>query len=78
MYKPAAPVNESEATMFGLGMQELVVILVIVTILFGAKRLPELAEGMGKAIKGFKKATLEDSESDSTPKKALNDDNQKA
>ena len=41
--------------MFGLGMPELLVILVIVIIIFGASRLPQLGEGLGKAIKGFKK-----------------------
>ncbi len=55
--------------MFGLGMQELVIILLIVLVLFGAKRLPELASGMGKAIKNFKKATNEPDEIDVTPKK---------
>lgn len=49
--------------MFGLGMPELLVILVIVVVIFGASRLPQLGEGLGKAIKGFKKGISETSES---------------
>jgi sec-independent protein translocase protein TatA len=41
----------------GLGMPELLVILVIVLIIFGAGRLPEIGAGLGKGIKNFKKAT---------------------
>jgi sec-independent protein translocase protein TatA len=41
--------------MFGLGMPELLVILVIALVIFGGSRLPQLGEGLGKAIKGFKK-----------------------
>jgi sec-independent protein translocase protein TatA len=48
--------------MFGLGTPELIVILVIVVILFGASRLPQLGEGLGKAIKGFKKGIAGDSD----------------
>ena len=42
--------------MFGLGMPELVVILVIALLVFGAGRLPEIGSSLGKAIKGFKEA----------------------
>lgn len=46
--------------MFGsLGFTELILILVIVLIIFGAGKLPQLGEGLGKAIKGFKKSVHE-------------------
>lgn len=46
--------------MFGsLGFTELVLILMIVLIIFGAGKLPQLGEGLGKAIKGFKKSVHE-------------------
>ena len=43
--------------MQGLGWTEVVVVLFLILLLFGAKRLPELARGFGKSIKEFKKAT---------------------
>ena len=55
--------------MFGLSMQELLVILVIVIVLFGATRLPEIGKGIGQAIKNFKKGMSESDEIDVTPKK---------
>ena len=53
--------------MFGLGATELIIILVIVVILFGARRLPEIGKGIGEAIKNFKKSTSEPDEIDVTP-----------
>jgi sec-independent protein translocase protein TatA len=48
--------------MFGIGMPELIIILVIIMIIFGAGKLPEIGAGIGKGIKNFKKATNEDEE----------------
>ncbi len=55
--------------MFGLGMPELIVILIIVLVIFGASRLPQLGEGLGKAIKGFKKGISDDKQQDQSEKK---------
>ena len=49
-----------------VGITELLVILAIVLLLFGSKKLPELADGMGKAIRNFKKGIQSDDE-DVTP-----------
>jgi sec-independent protein translocase protein TatA len=53
--------------MFGIGMPELIVILVIVVLIFGAGRLPEIGAGVGKAIRNFKKSIKELPEIDVTP-----------
>lgn len=45
--------------MFGIGMPELIVILVIILIIFGAGKLPEIGAGLGRGIRNFKKATKE-------------------
>ncbi len=43
--------------MFGLGMPELLIILVIILVIFGAGRLPEIGAGLGRAIRNFKDST---------------------
>ncbi len=48
--------------MFGMGWPELLLIFVAILLLFGAKRLPEIAQGLGKGIKEFRKAMKETTE----------------
>ncbi len=55
--------------MFGLGYQELLLIMVIVLILFGANRLPELARSLGSSIKEFKKGVTEVKDESASSKK---------
>ena len=57
----------------GLGMPELIIILVIILIIFGAGKLPQIGEGMGKAIRNFKKAT---SDKDEQEPKKIDEDKQ--
>ncbi len=49
------------------GMGELLIILVILVLVFGANKLPQLGEGIGKAIKNFKRGINHDDEIDVTP-----------
>jgi sec-independent protein translocase protein TatA len=53
----------------GIGMPELLLILVIVLIVFGAGKLPELGAGLGKGIKNFKKSVAETNEALESPEK---------
>lgn len=48
--------------MFGLGMQELVIISVVLLLVFGAAKLPEAGRGIGLAIRNFRRATVEPGE----------------
>jgi len=62
---------------FGMGFGELVLILIIVVVVFGATKLPQLGDGLGKAIKNFKRAVNAQNEIDVSPgagKKAELDD----
>src|SRR5713101_749844 len=59
--------------MFGLGYQELLVILVIVLVLFRAKRLPELARSLGSSLKEFKHGINEAKAEDTTPATSKDD-----
>ena len=54
--------------MFGIGTTELLIVAGIVLVLFGARRLPELGSGLGKAIKNFKAGISGKDEIDVTPK----------
>lgn len=55
--------------MFGLGITELLVIMLILLLVFGASRLPEIGGGLGKAIRGFKDSVTGKDAIDVTPKK---------
>ncbi len=46
--------------MFGLGFPELILILIIVFVIFGASRIPELGKGLGEGIRNFKKGMKDD------------------
>ena len=43
--------------MFGLGTPEIILIAIVILVLFGAKKIPELMKGLGKGVKEFKKAS---------------------
>ncbi len=63
-----AGLRAGEGSVFGLGFQELIIVLVIALVIFGGKKLPELGSGLGKAIREFKRGTSEPDEIDVTPK----------
>jgi len=60
--------------MFGFGMPELIVVLVIVLVVFGAGKLPEIGGALGKSIKNFKRATDGKDEIEVKPEKKPDDE----
>ncbi len=58
--------------MFGLGSTEVILVVLILVLLFGAKKIPELMKGLGSGIKEFKKASSIEEDND---KKEINDNN---
>lgn len=64
--------------MFGLGVTELIIILVIVLIVFGAGRLPELGDGIGRGIRNFRKSVKMPDEIDVTPKDEKSDEKERS
>ncbi len=58
--------------MFGLGTTEIILVVLVLVLLFGAKKIPELMKGLGSGIKEFKKASVNDEDEE---KKELKDSN---
>ena len=63
--------------MFGIGMPELIIILIIILIIFGAGKLPEIGGGIGKGIRNFRKATR-DANDEPVPLDEPDNDDEKA
>ena len=55
-------IMEGKAMFGGLGMQELLIVFAVVLLLFGAKKIPEIAKGLGRGISDFKRAVKEPEE----------------
>jgi sec-independent protein translocase protein TatA len=59
-------IARKEYLMFGLGGQELVIVLLIVLVLFGGAKIPQMMRGMGEGMREFKKATRDDDDDTNT------------
>jgi sec-independent protein translocase protein TatA len=59
----------SSPTMFGFGVGELIIVLLIVLVVFGANKLPGIGEGLGKGIQSFRKAIKSPDSIDVTPER---------
>ena len=60
--------------MFGLGTPEIILIAIVILVLFGAKKIPEMMQGVGKGIREFKKASRDD---DDNPNRNTNNEEKK-
>lgn len=60
--------------MFGIGLPEIIIILVIIFLIFGARKLPEIGSGLGKALKNFKNSVSGKDEIDVTPEDSKNEE----
>jgi sec-independent protein translocase protein TatA len=67
----------SRVIMFGLGIGELLIILVIVLVIFGAGKLPDIGEGLGRGIRNFRKAVKTPDEIDVTPEQGPTESSEK-
>ncbi len=62
--------------MCGLHFQEILIVLFVVVLVMGAGRLPQIGDGLGRAIRNFKRSVKGENEIDVTPKKKLPPDDQ--
>ena len=62
--------------MFGLGVQEILIILIVAGLIFGARKLPEIGAGLGQGIKNFKKSLREDESKKGDETKKIESGNQ--
>ena len=63
--------------MGNLGATEIILIVLVILVFFGAKKIPELAQGLGKGIREFKKATREIEEDETSDSKKINEKSEK-